>query len=564
MIAQKYSAAWDAIQKKRQICRTDLLALCKVIGYADVCEEVHGEIIRKLQKFPGGRDELLSDASIKYTPLQSLWTLEGSKRNLYLDPRGHLKTTIITQAHIIQWILNYPDIRVLITTATGDLAEKVIRAIKAPFQFNEQFRALFPDFCPADGKVADWGNMEAFTVPARRDMTLREPTCSTSSVGKTIAGSHYEVLKCSDMVDKENVKTPGGIRDVIEHFRYMDPLLERKESPTGPKRGWTDVEGTRYDFGDLYGTIIDANPDLPQDQQWQIHCRTAEVDQTNKVTLWPARFSWEELKAMERSMGPGLYSAQMLNHPIPASGGLATLEDLKDQWWPRRTINALLPNLNLHCTVDMAAMDAKKEGGDFIVLNVSGFDRQGRMIIVDIRRGHFNEMEVINHFFDIAKMYPKLLDFKVEKEAYWRTLAPFLKREQERRGRYLPPIIDIKRDNSTSKQERIRGLQPWFKAHLLFFPADLACRTDLFQEITRFPSRGVHDDILDTLADQLQNREGGVNYDVVPAPWEPRFGESYGDPDKDKFIEFDPITHEATFLRQQIGEANVCYDANGI
>lgn len=562
----KFASEWSVQAEWRQKCRTDLLFLCnKVIGYTDVCTKVHGPLIDRLQKFKGGTDELRSDGSIVYKPFVDIWDLDGSRRNLYLDPRGHLKTTIITQAHVIQWILNYPDIRILITTATGDLAEKVLRAIKAPFQFNDKFRFLFNDFCPPEGRSGDWGNMESFTVLARRNTTLREPTCSTSSVGKVIAGSHYEVLKCSDMVDKENVKTPGGIRDVIDHFRYMDPLLERHESSTGPKRGWTDVEGTRYDFGDLYGTIIDNNTsDLPDSDRWQIHQRSAELNVTEKVTLWPNRFSWSELKAMERTMGPQLYSAQMLNSPVPASGGLATLEDLKNQFIPRREITAMLPSLNLHVTVDMAAMDAKREGGDYIVLTCAGFDRQGRMIVIDVRRGHFNETETIDQFYLLARLYPKILDFKIEKEAYWRTLAPFLKREQFKRG-WLPPMVDIKRDNATSKEQRIRGLQPWFAANLIYFAADLPCMTDLFQEITRFPSRGVHDDILDTLADQLQNWKGGVNPDVVPAPWEPKVGQTKPEWEQDNpFAGFDPITREATFIRDRVESPGQNYDLNGI
>jgi hypothetical protein len=40
----------------RQKCRTDLLRLCKVLGYMDVSEKVHGPILEVLPKFPGGED----------------------------------------------------------------------------------------------------------------------------------------------------------------------------------------------------------------------------------------------------------------------------------------------------------------------------------------------------------------------------------------------------------------------------------------------------------------------------------------------------------------------------
>ncbi len=549
----------DEAFESRQAARTDLFFLMNdILGYKDVNRAVHGPVVDQLQQFKGGTDRFDQNTGrFQYTPFVDLWYLEGPRSRLILDPRGHLKTTCISIAHKIQWILNYPDIRILITTATSNLAEKILRELKGHFQVNETFRHFFPDFCPPAAKTADFGNLESFTVPNRRKVQ-KEPTVSTSSIGKSVTGSHFEVLACSDMVDEINSQTPGGIRSVIDHFAHMDPLLERSDVP--PHSGWIDMEGTRYDFGDLYGTVIDSQEQTPDEEKWVISVRSAEVDAAKKQTLWPARYPWTVLKAMEARMGPQIYSAQMLNRPVPASGGLATLEDLVGIWLPRRDVTAMLPSLTLHCTVDLAAMDEKRAGGDFIVLTVAGFDRDGRMVIVDIRRGHFTDTETIEQFYLLARLYPALLDFKVEKEAYWRTLAPFLKREQIKKG-FLPPIIDIKRDNNRSKQQRIKGLQPWFKAQLIRFAADLPCRTDLFNEILRFPSQGVHDDILDTIADQLQNRDGGVNIDVVPAPWEQKIGEPLPE---NKFLEFDPFSREAKFLMDVAGTSDINYDQNGI
>ena len=552
----------ELVFKIRQRARTDLMFLMQdLLGYKDVNPDVHGPIIDKLQHFRGGTDALGPNGQIQYRPHMDLWYLEGKRSRLILDPRGHLKTTIISISHDIQWIINYPDVRILITTATGDLSEKVLRELKGHFQHNEKFRYYFPDFCPTAKRAGDFGNMESFTVPNRKRV-LKEPTVSTSSIGKSVTGSHFEILDCCDMVDEINSQTPGGIRSVIDHFAHMDPLLERSKIP--PHTGWVNMEGTRYDFGDLYGTIIDAQEQTPETEKWEISIRDAEVDATTETTLWPDRYPWRVLKAMEARMGPQIYSAQMRNRPIPSSGGLATLEDLIGIWLSSSQVWQMIrdKSLSLHCTVDLAAMDEKKAGGDFIVLTVAGFNREGKMIVVDIRRGHFTETEVIDQFYYLARLYPDLLDFKIEKEAYWRTLAPFLKREQFKRG-FLPPIIDIKRDNHKSKQERIRGLQPWFKAKLIQFSADLPCRTDLFQEITRFPSQSVHDDILDTLADQLQNRDGGVTYDVVPAPWSPPIGHGPNLPEQ-QFLEFDPFSHEARFMLEQVGAADTNYDSNGI
>ena len=491
----------EQYKKVRHAARTNLLYLCnEILGYKDVSKAVHGEIIAHLQKFKGGTDTIDEKGIIKYQSAVSCWELEGPRNMLILFPRGHLKTTIITIAHTIQWILNYPDIRMLISTATGDQCKKMLNEIKGHFQFNNKFRLFFPDYCPVAKRAADFGSQEEFTVP-NRQKHRKEPTLSTCSVGKVIAGAHYEVIKNSDLVDKENVKTPNQIADVIGHFGYLNPLLERSER--APYHGWTDVEGTRYDFGDLYGRLLDSGT---------YNCLVRPRDAQDSV--WPDRFPPSELTRIEKEIGSYIYSCQYRNKPIPPDGGLCDPKDIV--FLSRKIINDILPMLRLHATIDLHGMEPARNDNDFTVLNVHGFDRDGRLYVVDIRRGRYTPEQVIWHVFDIYNRWPAVIDFKIEKDAHARVLLPFLQREASKKQRF-PTMVPIKRDTHTSKQQRIRGLQPWFKAGIVRFADDLSCKTDIILEIMQFPSQssGVHDDVLDTLADAMQNQEGGVNLDVV-------------------------------------------------
>src|SRR5215469_9982774 len=500
-------ATWEVLKRVRHKARTNLLYLCReVLGYKDVSQEVHGEIIATLQHFKGGEDILGEGGLVKYTPAVSCWELEGPRNQLILFPRGHLKTTIITIAHTIQWIINYPNIRILMSTATGDQVKKMLNEVKGHFQFNPGFRQVFPDYCPPPKKAGEWGSQEEFTVP-NRTVHRKEPTVSTCSVGKVIAGAHYEVIKNSDLVDKENVKTPNQIADVISHFGYLNPLLERSE--LSPFHGWTDVEGTRYDFGDLYGRLLSAGT-------WRTLIRPRDAQDS----VWPARFPLSELKRIEAEVGPYIFSCQYRNKPIPPEGGLCDPKDVV--FLSRSIMRDILPAMRLHCTVD-----------------VHGFDRDGRLYILDIRRGRFTPSQFVEQFFDIMRCWPTLIDFKIEKVLLWAALAATLKAEMQKRQKFAC-IIEIKRDTHTGKQQRIRGLQPWFRSGRIRFAEDLSCKTDVLQEIMEFPSQssGVHDDVLDTCADALQNEEGEVNYDVVPQTGlDPRM--MFGlDKPKDRFLGF--------------------------
>lgn len=526
----------------RQKARTDLLYLCNsVLGYRDVSRDIHGPIIDRLQKFQGGIDKEQGDGRYFYIPAVVMPALKGSRRNLFLDPRGHLKTTLITIAHTVQWIINYPDVRILISTATGEQAINIMRAIKSHFQFNDAFRALFPEFCPPAARAADFGSQDQFIIPCRRLKWLKEPTVWTCSVGKVIAGVHPDVIKNSDLVDKENVKTPGAINAVISHFKFLNPLIERYNATEDyeASTGWNDVEGTRYDYGDLYGTLIKANQEAvaaKRDPIWQVHLRGAFIDTACKQPLWPARFSVDELEKSRIEMGDWDFSAQFMNKCIPATDGLCDPKEV--QFMPFEVIAAIMPRLRLHCTIDLAGMENTRSG-DWTVLTVGGFDRDGRLYVVEIRCGHYSPEEVIAHIFDLHRRYPALIDFKIEKEAHARVLLPFLKREMSKRNRY-PAIYEIKRDTHTAKQHRIRGLRPWFKNGSIRFSdgIPLHVKQELMDEITQFPSQsyGVHDDILDTLADLMQDQEGGVTADVIADMEGPRIG----DPKyPDRFLGFD-------------------------
>jgi predicted phage terminase large subunit-like protein len=514
----------------RQRARTDLIWLCnEVLGYPDVCQRVHGPVIDALQKFQGGTDELIGkkifdDGKFAYTKIEYKPALEFSElacdsQNLILIPRDHLKSTVATMAHTIQWIINYPNIRVLVSTATGDQATAFVRGIKTHFIANEKFRFLFPDFCPAikkSGKVEEWGTQDGFEVP-NKTSNNKEKTITTTTVGAVVASGHYDVIKDDDIVDKENVRTSTEIQRVISHFGMLWPLLQRF---AGEKKGWRDVVGTRYDFSDLYGVILDAEENLkPEDRTWKVCVISAAPNWPNGPFLWPERYGYSALKAIENdpTQGPAVLASQYLMNPIPAKSGLITSED-QIVWMPRKVIDELYAFLRLRVTIDVADLDPatlKGSDTDYTVLNLHGFGHDGTLYILEVNQGRFDGQEVINLIFDLYKRHPRIIEFKIEEEAHSRVLGPFLYREQARKNIWLP-ITKIKRDNKTSKQQRIRGLQPLFIAKRIKFAEDLVCKTNLKLEIMRFP-KYKHDDILDTCADALHNADGSFVSDLLPS-----------------------------------------------
>lgn len=508
----RFLAKWHEVRQK---ARTDLLYLCNnILGYKDVSQRVHGPILDALQKFPGCvdyhktvKDFVAAQQEYKplFEPLVPHHLLEGSRHNLILFPRGHLKTSVATTAHAIQWVINYRNLAVLVSSGTGEQIEDFVREIKKHFLYNEVFRFHFPEFCPKEG--SELGNSTRFSVKCA-DNPPKEGTFNSMTIGKVVAGPHWDVQKHDDLVSKETSRTPGQIEEVKFHFGMMKPLMQTYEIPgKEPRMGWQDVSGTLFDFSDLHQTIVDDEEKRKREGKppiWNVVLRSAAPNWPEGPFLWPERLGYKGLKDIEDSPveGPAVLYPQYLMKPITLGQGLIEHED-EIRWIPRYKLDELLPRLNLFATLDLAGMDTGSLGldNDYSALSVGGFGRDGRLYVERVLHGRPDVFAVIDWIFDTFDRYPRLIKLKIEKEAHARVLLPFLKREMGKRGKWLP-IDPQPRDNQQSKKDKIRGLQPWFKQQGIIFAEDLGCKSHLLTEIRGFP-KFKHDDILDTLVDLM-------------------------------------------------------------
>lgn len=521
---------WKA---RRQRCRTDLRYLCGVLGYRDVDKAIHGPIYNHPQKFLGGTEtaKVVTLRGANYQPACSMWELQGKRKKLSLVTRGGLKTSILTQAHSIQWIINYPDVRILLVSAQLGRAKDFLKGIKEHFQRNELFRWLFPEFCPRltpSGHLEDFGNDEQFTVPCRRAAGIKEPSVRVASADSSVAGGHYDCIKVDDLVEDQNTRTPGGIEQTRKFFGSLWPLIET--NALAPGHGWLDVTGTIYHFSDLHQTILgEEMKKTPEVREWDILHIPACDSYPDGNAWWPARIPITALQKIERdpALGPGVLYPQYLLKPLQDKDGLITSKD-EIRWIPRKELDAYAARISWNVTVDLAGMETQTKGDtDYTVINLHGWGTDGRCYFSRIRWGRFAPDTVIDILFSLFQENPRINFIKIEKEAHARVLLPFLRKAMAKEGIFLP-IMELQRDNRTSKVHRIRGTQPYWKNGAFVFAEDLApdVRGQLELEALYFPKFN-HDDILDTIADALQSRDG-ITADVEGrTKAEPELGPDY-------------------------------------
>ena len=159
-----------------------------------------------------------------------------------------------------------------------------------------------------------------------------------------------------------------------------------------------------------------------------------------KHVWWPKRISIEALQKIERdpALGPGVLYPQYLLKPLQDKDGLITSKaDIR--WISRKILDNLSPRISWNVTIDLNGMEPK--GGaeiDYCCLNLHGWGSDGRCYFDKLRWGRMTPDQVIEEMFSLWAYQPKIMFFKIEKEAHARVLPPFLRKAMAQRGIFLP------------------------------------------------------------------------------------------------------------------------------
>lgn len=243
---------------------------------------------------------------------------------------------------------------------------------------------------------------------------------------------------------------------------------------------------TRWHEDDLIGRLLALEPN-----KWRVLSlpAIAEADETFRQSgepLWPIRYPLEYLAGL-RKLDPVTYECMYQCNPI--AEGTA---EFKREWF--RYYDTTPQNLRVTMTVDPAI--GKKQENDESAISVVGIDNINNKYVLEVAHARLNPSELIDQIFLLAKKWqPK--EIGVETVAYQQALSHFLSLEMKNRNQFYS-VREIR--SHTNKEERIRGLIPHYSSGSVFHSRDMAY---LESQLLRFP-RGMHDDVIDSLAMQCQ------------------------------------------------------------
>lgn len=393
-------SAKQKLELTRQACEADLLTFINTVAPHRELGHVHDELI-------------------------IWWERDGAKDNqLVLLPRAHQKSALIA-LRTAWYLTKYPWSTILYVSATSDLAEAQLKAVKDVIS-SRRYRTLWPDMIhQEEGKRARWTNAEIIVDhPKYKEEGIRDPSIKAAGLTTNITGFHADLVVLDDVVVPNNAYTEDGRQKVAALYSQLASI----ENP-GAKE-W--VVGTRYHPKDLYGTLLDML-EIEYDEDGEIVREESvyetfiRVVETDGNFLWPRQrrrdgryygFNHSVLARIRaKYVDSSQFYAQYYNDPNDPENqnydrnsfqyyDQKLIQRRDGHWWIKDK------RLNIVAAMDFAFSLNKK--ADYSAIVVLGMDPDGYIYVLDIDRFKTDRISV--YFEHVLALYNKWLFRKIRME----------------------------------------------------------------------------------------------------------------------------------------------------
>ncbi len=402
---------------------------------------------------------------------------EGKKVLMIFMPPRHGKSQLATINFPAWYLGRNPTKEVITCSYSGDLAVK----------FGSDTRDIVNK--PIFKKVFGVSLKKTETAKDKW-RTTKEGSYVSVGIGGAITGRGANILLVDDPIKNKEEAESKVYRD-----KCWDWFLSTAYTRLEPN-GVTIIILTRWHLDDLAGRIL-SHPEFKKiTKMIKFPAIALEKEKIRKEgeALWEERYPLKELKVLKDLEGTMNWACLYQQEPI-----LSEKQEFKHGWFKYRTIEYVdqLTTRNF-LTIDTAI--SEKASGDYTGITRNFVDRENKWNIWAYHM-RLNPRDLISLIFKLYEEdgYEKI---GIEKTIYSDVLKYLLEEEQLKRNKFLP-IVEL-HHNQIAKETRIRGLIPRYENKAIYH-IEGQCK-DLENELLSFPL-GVHDDIIDSLAYQLQISE---------------------------------------------------------
>lgn len=436
------------------------------------------------------------------------WQRQDAKDNqLVLLPRDHQKSAMIAY-RVAHHITKHPEATVLYVSATANLAEKQLKAVK-DILLSDIYRFYWPEMVnDLEGKRERWAADEiSVDHPKRKAEGIRDATIKAAGITANVTGLHCSVAVLDDVVVPDNAYTQIG-RDQVRAFYSQLSSIES----TGAKE-W--AVGTRYHPGDLYKDMMEMSESYYDDVtdeevENEVYETFERVVETNGEFLWPKQrrtdgktFGFDQ-KELARKKAKYLditqFYAQYYNNPNAVETQLIDrsrfsyyekdkIENFSGAWYFGDKL------LHVYAAMDFAYTVSNHS--DYTVIAVVGIDEDNNYYVLDIDRFKTNKISVM---YDRAESVFRKWRFKkmrCEVVAAQRLIVSQF-RDYMRSQNIVFTIDEYNPPKTMNKAERIASiLEPRYSNNQIWHYKGGNCQILEEELIMNNPE---HDDVKDALA----------------------------------------------------------------
>lgn len=414
-------------------------------------------------------------------------------------PRGHAKTTAVTHSFSIASLLFRDRRYLIIISDTEEQAAEFLGDIKLEFKENEKLIEAF------GVKKIEVDTQTDFIVRFNdgHSFRIRAKGAEQKVRGRKWRGTRPDMIILDDLENEELVAnkerraklkkwfygsvipalSDRGIIRYVGTILHLDSLLEGLMPPSsGPGADETDrneLKEWNYSQARMWRSV-----------RWKAH-----NDDFSQI-LWESKFPKERLLEIQQEFRrQGLveeYYQEYLNTPIALEDQIFRKEDMLAM-----TEEDMNKPMIFYAAADFAI--SEKEKADETVIIVGGMDEDGYLNIVDLRKGRWDSLRIVDEMLSVQKRYDVQL-FCVETEKIDKAIGPFLDIAMMKHNLFIniekkvPTKDKIMRATSIAARTKQGGVR--FNKEASWYPA---LEAELLQ-VTRSGVKGKHDDQLDAFA----------------------------------------------------------------
>jgi len=293
-----------------------------------------------------------------------------------------------------------------------------------------------------------------------------------------------------------------------------------------PKKGAFVVIQQRLHERDMTGFLLE------QDADWTHLCLPMRYDQTRSFVtsigwedprqedgelLWPERFGEEDVRLLEKQLGPWSAAGQLQQLPRPKGGGVIDVDD-----WVTWESESYPPFDYIMMSLDTAYTE--KQENDFSACTVWGIfshnpnavtsktttadgktfnvkreygEQAPRLFLMYAWQDRLTFPDLVTRIEKTAKTFKADL-LVIESKASGMSVA----QELQRRFSNSEFMVTTNNPGNVDKLSRLYSVQGMFKDQLIYAP-DKIWATMVIEQVASFP-KGKHDDLVDTVSQAVR------------------------------------------------------------